>query len=249
MKILKMQQGTPEWKAFRKGKITGTKSSDCLSTARKTADGSTVKKGFWELLAERLTINEDDGTSDSPMVRGHELEKDCAEITVAKFKLKNPCYDCGVWVSDDENIILSPDCHEDCENPTWAIECKALNSAEHIKTIYRDLESRLDEIPEERFSATNQDYCASALYRIPQEYKEQAIDYFIINKNLKTLYFSLYDPRFKNNELAHWVFVIRRDDIVLEMEILKNAQKQTLNEIDKITDIIENALKGHKNEH
>lgn len=246
MKIINLQQGTDEWKLFRKGKITGTKSSDCLSMTRKSADGSLVRKGWWELLAERLTTNEKEDTSNDARERGHELEQDCAELTVAKFNLKNPKYDCGVWQSDNENIILSPDCYEDCDKPTWAIECKALNSADHLKTIYRALEYNFDVLPEERFSVGNYDMCATDLYKIPQDYKEQALDYFIVNEDLQTLYFSLYDPRFENPKLIHWVFVIKREDIESEINNLKSAQDLTLKEIDRIVKIIDLALANKK---
>ena len=249
MKIINIEQGSEEWKSFRKGKITGTKSSDCLSMPRKSADGSTVKKGWWQLLAEKMTYNENDGTSGNPMDRGHELEKDCAEITVAKFRLTDPLYDCGVWLSDDSEIMVSPDCHENSEHPTWAIECKALNSSEHIRTIYRDIESRLCEIPEERFSVSKKWNGRKSLDYIPQEYREQAVSYFIVNDSLQTLYFSLYDPRFINPKLAHWVFVINREDIEYDIENLKELQSKTVDEIEKIKNIIENALKGECNEY
>lgn len=238
MKIITIEQGTQEWLDFRKGKITGTKTSACLPTKRMMTDGSFLKKEWWALVAERLTSEDENGVSTNPMQRGHDLEKDCAEITVVKYKLQNPKYDCGIWQSDNERLILSPDCHEDSDKPAWAIECKALNSADHIKTIYRDLEYSFEERPDERFTATNYDICATAIDRIPQEYREQALDYFIVNQDLKTLYFSLYDPHFENPRLCHWVFEIKREDIEHEINGLAEVQKLSLKEIDAILDIL-----------
>jgi len=243
MKIVHLQQGTPEWLEFRKGKITGTKSSACLSSLRKNADGTYIKKDWWGILAERLIDADEDGVSQNAMQRGHDLERDCAEITVAKFNLANPKYDCGIWQSDNENLILSPDCYEDTEFPTWAIESKALNSADHIKTIYRALEHSLDERPTMRFSILQYSTPAPEIDKIPQEYREQAIDYFVVNPHLETLYFSLYDPRFKNSKLCHWVFVIKRAEIENEIAELKMAQEQTLHEFDTIEKIIAELIK------
>ena len=244
MKIINIPQNTPEWLEFRRGKITGTKSSACVASTRKNADGSYLKKGWWELLAERLTGADEEDISEYPMARGHQLEGDCAEITVAKYKLQNPKYDCGIWQGDNEQSIVSPDCHEDSDKPTWAVECKALNSADHIKTIYRALEYTLDERPQERFTATVYDMLAPEIEKIPQEYREQALDYFIVNKDLKTLYFALYDPRFKDKRLCHWVFVIERKTITDEIKALQDTQELTLRELDTAERLIKKLLGG-----
>ena len=245
MKIIEVKQNTPEWHELRKGKITGTKSAACLPTTRKCADGTNIGKDWWEMLAERMTGTDEDGVSMNAMERGHDLENDCAEITVARFGLKNPKHECGIWQSEEnENLILSPDCHEDEKKPTWAIECKALNSAEHIKTIYRALEYKLDERPKARFTAEKYVACAPEIDKIPQQYREQALDYFIVNPDLATLYFALYDPRFKNPLLRHFVFVINRAEVEKEIAELKAAEELTLNEFELIQGIIADLMKG-----
>jgi len=78
MKIYsQIEQRTPEWFELRRGKITGTMLKRIVGTpkARETA--------YYELLAERLTVQNLDEKED-PMMRGSRLESEA----VAEFEKK-----------------------------------------------------------------------------------------------------------------------------------------------------------------
>ena len=245
MKIIQIPQNTQEWHDFRRGKITGTKSAGCLSLSRKSKDGSTVGMGWWEMLAERLTGNDEADISDNAMKRGSQLEGDCAEITVRRLGLENPNFEPGIWQSsENERLILSPDCYENVEFPTWAIECKSLGSAKHLQAIYRALEYTHAGYELGRFSAIATAELKGQIDLIPQEYREQALDYFIVNPHLEVLYFTLYDPRFNDSRLAHWVFTIMRADIEDNLIELGNAQLLTIDEHDLAEAFIKKELGG-----
>lgn len=125
MKKLNLSQNTDEWLEWRKAKITGSRLKDII-----VKRGNGKKLGFYEILAERLSV--DTSHVDNPMERGHELEiqaiKEFEEITGMKVET-----DCGVWVSDEnEYIALSPDGSID---DTHAVEVKCLSSARHLQAL------------------------------------------------------------------------------------------------------------------
>jgi hypothetical protein len=124
------------------------------------------KVGFYETIAERLSIPED---YENPMDRGLRLENDAAEEFSKRYKKKLEI--AGCWQADDnENIINSPDrAIRKGDIFPEAVEIKCLNSASHIKAVIEN--------------------------KIPDEYMSQVIQYFIVNDDLQTLYFVFYDPR------------------------------------------------------
>ena len=66
MKTLKFED-KESWEEARIGKITGTKLKDLISLK------GSVKKGFWKLVAERLSLPADD---ENAMERGIRLEEE-----------------------------------------------------------------------------------------------------------------------------------------------------------------------------
>ena len=92
------------------------------------------------------------------------------------------------------NIAVSPD---DYIRQTEAVECKCLSSARHRE--------------------------AYLTKEIPADYEMQALQYFIVNEKLKTLYFVFYDPRMPKD--FFWLEVRRDQEKVeeylgLEREVL-----------------------------
>ena len=112
-----------EWLEARKGHVTGTRLKDLI-----VKSGLKKKKGFYEILAERIAIP---ANEERPMDRGHRLE----DIAIQRFaeatkkKVGEPEL---VIVSrdDNEHIAYSPD---RIINKTSDIEVKCLNSASHIE--------------------------------------------------------------------------------------------------------------------
>lgn len=204
MQILKVSQNSDEWLGFREEKISGTKVGKLFNKSRKLGEMFDTEKPammYYEIMAERLTVGAHDAISpQEQMQRGHELESEAVERAVSKLKLDN-CTKDNVWVdSDNPNFICSPDAYEDTDNPSWAIEIKCLSSANHIKAIVEN--------------------------QPPSEYKFQALNYFLVNENLETLYFTMYDPRFVVEHLQIKIFIIKREDVEYDIEKLRDIRAE-----------------------
>lgn len=210
MKILEFEKDSPEWLEARQTVITGTRVKEIKPLARKGKIG-TQPMGLWKLIAEYVSYGAEE---DSPMVRGTRLEAENAEKTIEKFKLKNPKYDTGMlWESDDGLLGYSPDGCEDKPEPTWVVECKSLNTAEHLYLILADKFAK-GELPDELEPLFPP---RPGMYRgidsVAEEHQHQVRQAFVVNPKLKKLYYSLYDPRVVIDSLKHYTIVVERKDI------------------------------------
>lgn len=150
-----------EWLDGRMGKVTGTRLKD-LVMKRATKP----KKGFWEVIAERVALPPSD---ENVMDRGHRLESLAIEA-FSKKTGKKVNTDLVMWIrSDNPDMAISPDGYMDEKKITEAVEVKCLNSASHIEAYINK--------------------------EIPSDYEYQVRQYFIVNDDLETLYFVFYDPR------------------------------------------------------
>lgn len=121
MKTLKFDN-KEKWLNARIGKITGTRLKDLISLR-----STTPKKGFYELIAERLAIP---STDENPMDRGSRLEEE-AIARFAKETGKKVDGSLIMWISEEnESMAISPD---GVIGKTEAVEVKCLNSASHIE--------------------------------------------------------------------------------------------------------------------
>ena len=76
MKTIKIEQNSEEWIEVRKGKITGSKLGDI--TLKK---GGGYKKGFYEIIADKVSIPDEEDVPSNPMERGHYLEpRPCSDL-------------------------------------------------------------------------------------------------------------------------------------------------------------------------
>jgi predicted phage-related endonuclease len=175
MKTLKFNS-REEWMRGRIGKVTGSRAGDV--TLKKNGD---YKKGFYELIAERVAIPDADGVPANPLERGHYLEP----IAIERFTKetgKKVNTDLVIWAREDnENIAVSPD---GVIGKTEVIECKSLASASHLEAWIKKA--------------------------IPSEYEEQYVQYFVVNDKLKKLYFAFYDPRIPAKDFFYFT-VNRKD--------------------------------------
>lgn len=214
MKIIEVEQGSEEWKQARQTVITGTRVKEITPPARKIKTGA-QKMDFWKLVAEYVSYGAEE---ESPMMRGTHLENENAEKVVEKMKLKNPRYDCGMWQTEDELLGYSPDASENIPEPTWAIECKSLNTAEHIWLILKD-KFALGELPDEfepLFPDRPEAY--RGITSVAEEHRNQVIQAFVVNPKLKVLYYSLYDPRIIVEDYVHHIIVVKREEIEEEIK-------------------------------
>lgn len=123
-----------DWKAFRRGKITGSRLKDIV-----VKRGTGKKIGFYELIAERLGIPADE---ENPMERGHRLEGEAVERFESKTGMKVN-RDLVIWEREDlEGVAVSPDGWIG-KTAKEAVEIKCLGSARHIEAVITN------EIPDE----------------------------------------------------------------------------------------------------
>lgn len=199
MQIIDIQQGSDEWKDYRKGKISGTMLSELYSKR------GNRKLGFYELIAERIAIDPDD---ENRMDRGLRLEEEAIELFEQRFKKKVERV--GICVHDTyPQIINSPDgLIKSNGKYTEAIEIKCLSPARHLQAVIED--------------------------KVPGEFEAQMIQYFIVNDDLRSLYFIFYDPRILSVPLH--VIEITRDEVDDRVEKYLDFQLEQLSEVDEIVE-------------
>ena len=207
MKIIETKQGTDEWLKHRLWKVTWTKLKDVMwSNNLKLID---------ELLAEILTAEWKENITSRAMERGTDEEphaiKEYEKLTGQKVSM--------VWfcISDEFNYLgLSPDwlistwwqCTKwwEPEHIYWKwVEIKCPSSSKHIEYI--------------------------RINRIPNEYKYQVINYFIVNEYLEELDFVSYDRRVLVKPLH--IVNVKREDLKDEIEECKIALRKFKLKLDK----------------
>lgn len=125
MKTIKFDD-RDEWLEARKTRITGSRLKDIV-----VLRGNEKKVGFWELLAERLCI--EDGQDENPMQRGTDLEAEAIRA-FTEHEGKEVNTDLVIWTRDDnESIAISPDGYV---GETEAVEVKCLASARHLEAYF-----------------------------------------------------------------------------------------------------------------
>lgn len=206
---VKRYETQDEWMAGRRGKITGSRLKDIV-----VKRGTGEKKGYYELIAERLALPAD---GEKPMDRGRRLEEEAVEKFLEKYPNLKLSTDLVLWQREDNHsIAISPDAHtidEECAVAVLstatreAVEVKCLSSASHIEAVITK--------------------------EIPSEYEFQKLQYFIVNDNLKTLYFVMYDPRMPKH-LQLYVFVINRSDIEEDIKTYHEYQSEKLAKIEEV---------------
>lgn len=201
---------------------------------------------FWKFLAETMAEQPD---NENPMKRGHRLEPENIQLTLQQlgYQQKDCITDCGIWESDEDNrIACSPDAYQASENPTWAIECKSLGSAYHLQAVIpwmihtqyirqHTLPERLTDAAIQVLPETATSLSATSMDFIPDQYKAQVLQYFVVCDTLETLYFSMYDPRVYGNA-RHQIIPIHRKDIQTLIADHKRKQLNTLHIIDTLTE-------------
>lgn len=221
MQIIKLSQkeDRESWLQLRRGVITGTKAKTVAPMKRSSA----TPQGIYELLAEKVAIQKD---GEPERDRGLRLEQEALLITQEKFNL-DLNLDAGLWLSDDGKLGISPDGAENVERPTYAAEAKCLDSKNHLQAIINDYEAR----DTEKYNPLN------SLKIATTDYAPQAIQYFVINPDLNTLYFTLYDDRIALDNVTHYVITIHREhveELVKEQELYERAAINQVNVMIKI---------------
>ena len=185
-----------EWLEARRGKITGTRVKDLI-----VKRGTGIKKGFYEILAERIALPP---SGENPMDRGKRLESLAIERFV-QITGKKVNTDLVLWLhGDNDYIAISPDGYI---GTTEAVEVKCLSSASHIEAWHTK--------------------------EIPGEYYDQAMQYFVVNESLKTLYFCFFDPRLP---VDFFYVTLNRADIQMEIDMYLEQERKMLTLLKELED-------------
>lgn len=225
---------------------TALKYDELLTEAEAKNKRLKVGIDFWKFLAETMAEQPD---GENPMERGHRLEPENIQLTLQQlgYKQEDCITDCGIWESDeDDRIACSPDAYQNSDNPTWAIECKSLGSAYHLQTVIpwmihsqrirqREIPGNLADAAAQVLPPTATSIKATNMDFIPDAYRAQVLQYFVVCDTLETLYFSMYDPRVYGNA-RHQVIPINRRSIQPLITSHKRKQLNTLHIIDTITE-------------
>jgi hypothetical protein len=211
-----------------------------------------VNLDFWQFLADMIAEQPD---GEPPMERGHRLENTNIMMACDKFDISPDVveFDTGMWVSStDDRIAVSPDAHAKPQNidglehnPTFAFEAKSLGTKYHLQTVVPFRVYQMLNYSETPNSQRNELQSLSLkLFPeiletrrefdfIPEQYQSQVLQYFVVNPDLQTVYFTMFDDRVYGS-LQHEVFAVERQSVASEIEAQETKELQTLALIDEL---------------
>lgn len=210
MKILNVEQGTLEWHAARRCKITGTKLDDIMGTAYARAQLAA------ELIAE-------EATEQSKMIKPtEEMERGNAEEEFALKRFENDrgqkVIRGGMWQSDEyEYLACSPDASIIDDDGKIYEACEVKNP-DSKKAIFYKMANMID------FKELGLTPAKQPFLGIPADYKWQTVNYFVVNRDLKKLHFIIHDARFIEDPAKLYVVTLDRDNEILQ-EAIKEAEE------------------------
>lgn len=199
MKIQKFEEESA-WLAARAGKVTGSRAYDVSPKER----GTGYRKGFYELIAERLALPSD---GENSMDRGHRLEPEAIE----RFRQatgKEVDTSLMIWTREDNDAIaVSPDgAIEEDGKFVEGVEAKCLGAATHIEVYLTKV--------------------------VPKEYEFQVKQHFAVNPDLRKMHLVFYQPLLKVADF--FIVEYSRSDVEAEVEQMVEHQKMMLGEVDRI---------------
>lgn len=225
MKIFNVEQRTPEWHSFRNGKVMGTKLKGIM--------GRTRDEWIKRIAAERLSVWTQDETD---LERGIRLEDEARFHFEEKTGIKVTTM--GVVTrSDNLNMASSPDglvydekANEGKGTFTGGVEIKCLMGWKHLMAILGKLDCLENDTP---------------LWDVvPEEYKPQSLQYFIVNDYMEVLYFVFYSEDIAECPMV--VLKILRSDIESEIERAREMEISALGQVENIVDKIVFLSDEHK---
>ena len=130
-----IEQGTDEWHALRRGKITASAAGRLITATGKPASNDTSRAQLLQLLAERITGESEASFYGDDMARGHLLEPLARDLYAKHY---SPVVECGfVTRSFDSGLVLgySPD---GLVGDDGLIEIKSPLQKNHLKALLAD---------------------------------------------------------------------------------------------------------------
>lgn len=203
-----IEQGTAEWHALRRAKVTGSKLERVMGTDR--ARTALVA----ELIGEEATEQSKVIKPSIAMERGTNEEP----FAVKAFEmLTGKTVTCvGVCISDDNDWHAhSPDgliANEDGEY-TEEVEVKCPDTTQAI--LYR-IDNLIDPTRIGLRSKKGEPTAAAPFCGAPADYKWQIVNGFLVNEKRRMLHFVVFDARIIAEEQKLYVIEIHRDDPELQ---------------------------------
>lgn len=207
MRIVNVEQGTLQWHAQRRCKVTGTKLKRVMGTEAAQRDL------LAELMAEKATEQSKVLKPTAEMQRGNAEEVFAIKEFENRYNKKVD--EVGICIHDELDwVALSPDGMIEIDGEyTEAVEVKSPDSKKAI--LYR-MDNMLGRAKGSKGGAP--------FLGVPGEYKWQAVQYFVVNEKLKKLYFVIYDTRFIEAEKRLYVIELDRDNEVLQ-DAIQEAER------------------------
>jgi hypothetical protein len=167
-----------------------------------TKRGTSKKIGFWQLIADKLALP--DRGEQSALERGNGLEKTALEKFQHEVKLALNT-ELVMWLRDDnEFIAISPDAYT--EDLKVAVEVKCLSSARHVEALWTK--------------------------KVPKDFEDQVIQYFVVNDQLEKLYLVFYDDRLLTKQFFY--LEVTRESVKEKVAEYLKLEYDMLNEINTI---------------
>lgn len=209
MRILQVEQGTKEWHDGRRCVVTGSKAKAVMGTAE-------ARRGLIaELIAEEATEQSKALVTSAAMERG--TTEEVFAIRTYEDQTRQKVDRLGMCIHDEYDWIgLSPDgLIKNAEGKyTKGVEVKSPDSKNAY--LYR-IENMIPLEETGLLGAKGQPLAGAPFLGIPSEYKWQVVHYFLVNPDLETLDFLVYDARIINpNEHLYIVEVERKNELLQE---------------------------------
>lgn len=168
--------------------------------------GTARLDGFYELIADRLEMPKEDVSATQ---QGHDLEPEAIAHFEQEYNVKVDTD--MMWVSDEnENIAISPDGGIKVDGKyKEAVEVKCLAGKNYIRAVEEE--------------------------KIPSDYSDQVLSYFVVNPDLEILHFVFYDPYIKVKPMFV-IDVYRTERFQYEIDNYREYQLELLQDIDEIVE-------------
>jgi hypothetical protein len=103
----------------------------------------------------------------------------------------------------------------------YAQETKAFDTHKHLEIIYQDIQNKKINT-------------YSPILSLPSDNVDQAIDYFVVNENLETLYWTLINDMVAYEEMESYEIIITRKDVEGLVQEQQDIQLRALKRADEI---------------
>ena len=161
------------------------------------------QEALYEIVAERLTNGRELQEGENAMDRGNRLEPEA--VAIFEFETGKKTEKIGFAQSDRNDFIgNSPDRMISNTKEEEMLEIKCPLGKNYVKMWEKD--------------------------EVPDEYSHQVTQYFVVNDNLKTLYFMGYNPNIPVHPFH--IMTIKRESILYEIESARDAQETFLQEVE-----------------